>query len=77
MSTHEELEFRIRHYEAKYPNDPSPMIYLVGRPAEQLLQAFKLAKGKRLQAEHFALKKRQQNKLEKQEREEASLQDAA
>lgn len=70
MSPHEELEFRVRHYEAKYPQEPSPMTYLVGRTAEQLLEAFKLAKGKKLQPEHFALKKRQQKKLEKLEREE-------
>jgi hypothetical protein len=78
MSPHEELEFRVRHYEAKFPDAPSPMLYLVGRTAEQVLEAFKLAKGKRLQPEHFALKKRQQKKLEKQLREEeASYQDAA
>ena len=78
MTPHEELEFRVRHYEAKYPDAPSPMLYLVGRTAEQVLEAFKLAKGKRLETEHFALKKRQQKKLEKQLREEeASYQDAA
>jgi hypothetical protein len=78
MTVQEELEFRVRHYEAKFPDAPSPMLYLVGRTAEQLLEAFKLAKGKRLTTEHFALKKRQQKRLEKQLREEeASLQDAA
>jgi hypothetical protein len=78
MTVQEELEFRVRHYEAKFPDEASPIHYLVGRTAEQLLEAFKLAKGKRLTSEHFALKKRQQKKLEKQLREEeASYQDAA
>ena len=65
MSPIEELEFHIRNYEVKFPDEQSPITYLIGRTAEDLLAAFKLAKGKRLTREHFAIGKRRAKKLEK------------
>ncbi len=65
MSPTQELEFHIRNYEAKYPNEKSPLDLLIGRTAEQLLAAFKLAKGKKLESYHFVVTKRQQKKLDK------------
>jgi hypothetical protein len=65
MSPTQELEFHIRNYEAKYPNEKSPLELLIGRSAEELLAAFKLAKGKKLESHHFVITKRQQKKLAK------------
>ncbi len=65
MSPTLELEFHIRNYEAKYPNEPSPLEFLIGRTAEQLLAAFKLAKGKKLESCHFVITKRQKKKMER------------
>jgi len=75
MTATEELEFHVRNYEAKYPDESSPMHYLVGRTAEELLAAFKLAKGKRLASVHFVVKKRK--KKENAEQEEALQEQAA
>jgi hypothetical protein len=66
MTPTELLEFQIKNYEAKYPSEPSPLTYLIGRTAEEVLDAFKLAKGKKLTSNHFILGKRKQKKLEKQ-----------
>lgn len=66
MTPTELLEFHVRNYEYKYPNEKSPLLYLIGRTAEDLLDAFKLAKGKKLMAEHFQIGKRRLKKLEKQ-----------
>jgi hypothetical protein len=79
MTATEELEFHVRNYEAKYPDENSPMHYLVGRTAEELLAAFKLAKGKRLQSVHFVIKKRKKKQYaeEAQETQEAPFEQAA
>ena len=37
MSPIEELEFHIRNYEAKFPDEQSPITYLIGRTAEIFL----------------------------------------
>jgi hypothetical protein len=63
MSPTQELEFYIRNYEAKYPNEVSPLTLLIGRTAEELLAAFKLAKGKKLEACHFVVKKRKKKNV--------------
>ncbi len=67
MSPTQELEFHIRNYEAKYPNEVSPITLLIGRSAEELLAAFKLAKGKKLEPHHFVIKKRKKKQLEEME----------
>lgn len=67
MSPTQELEFHIRNYEFKYPNEESPLKLLIGRSAEELLAAFKLAKGKKLESHHFVITKRQQKKIAKQQ----------
>ncbi len=69
MSPTQELEFHVRNYEVKYPSEPSPIQLLIGRTAEELLAAFKLAKGKRIQSHHFVIKKRQQKIIARQEAE--------
>ena len=63
MSPTEHLEFLIQHYEQKYPNNPSPFDYLVTKTAEELIDAFKCAKGQPLTTEHFKMGKRKIKKL--------------
>lgn len=67
MSPHEHLQFLISHHEQKYPNAPSPVIYLIDKTAEELIDAFKCAKGKMLTNEHFKISKRKMKKLAKLE----------
>ncbi len=71
MSPQEHLEFLISHHEEKYPNDPSPIIFLVEKTAEELIDAFKCAKGKKLTKDHFKISKRKMKKLAKLEAMEA------
>jgi hypothetical protein len=71
MSPQEHLEFLISHHEQKFPDAPSPIIYLVEKTAEELIDAFKCAKGKMLTREHFKISKRKMKKLAKLEAQEA------
>lgn len=77
MSPTQELEFHIRNYEAKYPNEVSPLTLLIGRTAEELLAAFKLAKGKKLEPHHFVVKKRKKKHVEEMEEATQEEQQAA
>jgi hypothetical protein len=77
MTATEELEFHIRNYEAKYPEEGSPMGYLIGRTAEELLAAFKLAKGKKLASVHFVIKKRKKKQYAEETAEALQSQEAA
>ncbi len=65
MSPQEHLEFLISHYEAKYPHLESPMIWLTTKTAEELIDAFKLAKKQPITREHFVMGKRKIKKLMK------------
>ncbi len=65
MSPQEHLEFLISHYEAKFPNLDSPMDWLTTKTAEELIDAFKLAKKQPLTREHFIMGKRKIKKLMK------------
>ncbi len=73
MSPQEHLEFLISHHEQKYPDAPSPIIFLVEKTAEELIEAFKCAKGKLLTKEHFKISKRKMKKLAKIEAQEAAM----
>ena len=65
MSPQEHLEFLISHYEVKYPNLDSPMKWLMTKSAEELIDAFKLAKKQPLTKDHFVMGKRKIKKLMK------------
>jgi hypothetical protein len=71
MSPQEHLQFLIGHHEEKYPEASSPIIYLIDKTAEELIDAFKCAKGRMLTEEHFKISKRKMKKLAKLEALEA------
>ncbi len=65
MSPSEKLQFLISHYEQKYPYLDSPFEFLLTKTAEELIDAFKCAKGQPLTKEHFKMGKRKIKKLMK------------
>ena len=65
MSPQEHLEFLISHYEVKYPHLESPIVWLTTKTAEELIDAFKVAKKQPLTKEHFLMGKRKIKKLMK------------
>ncbi len=63
MSPQEHLEFLISHYEVKFPQLESPMNWLQLKTAEELIDAFKLAKKQPITKDHFIMGKRKVKKL--------------